>query len=120
MRILLLEDDSEVAHSLIRALSMRSHTIVWIESLLEARDEIALDPTFDLAIIDRTVRHEPGGLNNAKGMDLLPLDFPACMYSGLPSDAERELLQKGITGVPVFSKGDPFALLDFIESLEGE
>lgn len=118
MRILLLEDDGGVADAMIRALSMRGHTIVWVESLLEARDEIALDPAFHLGILDRTVRHVPGGLNNARGMDLLPLDFPACMYSGLPEDAKRELAQNEITDVPVFGKGDPFALLDYIEGME--
>ena len=115
MNILLVEDDHEVAETLMGAFEMRSWEVHWSPSVAHARTKLANrtahgqgDHGFDLAIIDLNL---PDGL----GHDLLPLDFQAIMYSGLPDNAERGLKAKGIENVPVFSKGSPFAMFDYIE-----
>ena len=111
MNILLVEDHTGVVESMTGALELRGHTVFWAPDLAAARSLInstdAHHPTkWGLAILDF---HLPDG----KGTELLPLDFPAVIYSGLPEDA------KG-AGVPVFSKGDPFALIDYIDALGKE
>jgi len=111
MNIFLLEDHPEVVESMTRALELRGHTVWWIQTVTEAKAVLnkpqAHHPAkWDLAILDLNL---PDGL----GTELIPLGFPAVIYSGLPDDAKN-------AGVPVFSKGDPFALLDYIEALGKE
>lgn len=117
MNIFLLEDDVDVAGSMIAAFELRGHSVFWTTTVSDARRVIENrtkhgqgDPDLQLGILDLNV---PDGL----GHDLLPLNFPAVMYSGLPDDAERGLRAKGITDVRCFSKGDPFALIDYIEEV---
>lgn len=108
MKIFLLEDDSYVADSIIHAIELRGHEVSWAETLEEGRQFLApvTDEPFDLAILDFNIQLD-------KGTDLLPLiDFTVVGYSGLPRDMER-----AAPGLKVFSKGDPFALIDYIESL---
>jgi hypothetical protein len=109
MRILLVEDNYEVADSMIRALEMHGHQVSRAESVASARvmlDRAVPKPGFDLAILDNN-------LGDGYGTELLPLDFPAVGFSGLPYD-----MRKKAPGLTVFSKGDPIGLLDYIEELD--
>jgi hypothetical protein len=105
MRVLLVEDDLNVAESVIRALELRGHDVKHATTVAQGEDLIN-DYHFELGIIDLNL---PDGL----GTSLLPLPFKGCMYSGLPEDAVNPY-------VPVFSKGDPFSLFDFIEDVRQE
>jgi len=98
-----VEDSHDTAESLIHALRLRGHDVLWCATVRDAR-LVLRDDVFAKGVLDLNL---PDGL----GTELLPLPFPACIYSGLPDDAEGY-------GVPVFSKSDPFALLDWIEGKE--
>lgn len=113
MKIFLLEDDSNVAESMIAALEMRGNEVKWAMTLEQAKGLLSQD-AYDLAILDLNVPRQPGSLEMAKGTDLLPLPMmEAVVYTGLPDDVPADI------GVPVFSKGDPFGLLDHVKELGG-
>ena len=112
MKVLLVEDDRKTAESIIESLKLRGHEVDWAYSLREARSFIRVHQVrrYDKGVFDMNL---PDGL----GTDLIaaePLGFPVAFYSGLPDDVERKLRSMGVDGYPVFSKSDPFALLDWI------
>lgn len=117
MHILLVEDNTEVADSMLRAFDLRGWEYTHAATLADARREIALNvaedeektnPSIDVAIIDLNL---PDGL----GIELLPTTFSSVVYSGLPGDAERMMQRGEAPTVPVFSKGRPGLLFDWLE-----
>jgi hypothetical protein len=107
MQIFLLEDNQSVAETLMWWLGKQGHKVMWAQNikegefLLGARD-------FDAGIFDLQV-HEH------YGTELLPVNFAACMFSGLPDEAEAQMKRDGIFGVPAFSKSDLDSLQDWLE-----
>lgn len=111
MRILLLEDDLPTADSMVRAVATRGWKVVLFVTVDDAEKYVTSQKwteglPFDVAVLDYNVR-------GRKGTELLPLPFPACVYSGLPDDVPE-------CGVPVFSKGHPAAVLDFLARVQDD
>lgn len=109
--LLLVEDSRDVAMSLISALEGKGIDVRWAKTVAEARCMIAAPFPIDKAVFDMQ-------LPDGNGTDLIdseiPFEFPVAFYSGLPGTVEKKLREIGVEH-PVFSKGDPFALLDWVE-----
>lgn len=106
MKILLVEDRSYVAESLIHLLE--SDDVHWIADEHTARRIISVNKEpFDAAILDSDL-----GLLGGKGEDLIPdlqaRNIPCCVYSGLPP--------MGLE-VPTFIKSDPVGLIMWLDGL---
>lgn len=120
MKVFLLEDNKDVADSLIHALEMRDTTVTWATTVAEAKSGIltARPEDFDKYVLDLQL---PDGY----GSDVLPMLFGllgqemllsrVAIYSGLPNEAQRYAKSAGFPDVKCMGKGNPFALFDWIE-----
>jgi DNA-binding NtrC family response regulator len=103
LNILVVDDDAEIRDTMANAFMLRGWDVTLAVSLADARLKLVGMP-YTHAVIDLNL---PDGL----GTELLP-EVPsgvaACIYTGLPEDVRN-------ADVPVFSKGDPFALFDWLK-----
>lgn len=112
MKILLVEDNHDVAESLIGALNTSGHEVFWSVSLEQART--ALDLTserpeikLDAVILDNQLAD---GFGTELIAEVKALGLPAVLYSGLPPDED--------IGIPKIVKSRPHELLDWIEKID--
>lgn len=110
VKVLLVEDSPEVADSVVRALELRGHTVDWAITKHDAEAVIDSGGPFDMAILDLNL---PDGY----GPELLGSlrKTKTCVCSGLPDDARHMCDQLGFPDVPVFCKGTPMDLWDWVE-----
>lgn len=101
--LLMVEIDERVADIVTGYVDEIGHQAVWVRDYDSA--VIALQNfTFSAGILGLV-------LAKGSGADLLPLNFPVCIYTALPESAPA------IPKVPIFSKGYPYALFRWIESV---
>ena len=110
VKVLLVEDNHDVADSAIRALEMRGYQVSWAMTKQDAEAVIETAGPFDLAILDLNL---PDGYG-PELIDSLDKTTNVAVYSGLPDDAEAMCRKLGHDTVDVFSKGDPRGLFDWV------
>ena len=111
-RVLMLEDHPDVADSIVRALDLRGHSVVLATTVAEARAAYEVDG-FDVILVDYELPDGTGlnFLDTIRGSDRAM----TVLWSGL--DRSREVTDSGLDVDYVFSKGDPGALFDALETL---
>lgn len=92
LRILLLEDDSDLAEVERALFELDGHDVVWTASGIEALTKAARQP-FDLALLDIEVE-ELSGLGVGRVLRDMG-DVPVVVMSGLPNGWRREALKAG-------------------------
>lgn len=109
-KVLLIEDNIEVADSLIRAIETRGFEVINASTVASAQAAYEVD-RFDFMIIDYELPDGTGldFLAGIRGSD----KAVTILYSGLPRD--RELRATGLTVDHQISKSEPHALLDVLE-----
>lgn len=118
-----LEDDDNVFESIERFFELRGWDCTRATTMALGRALLAVPPApYDCAVLDLN-------LPDGKGVHLLVdanyPDIPTALYSGLPENAKAELAKLDAleikttetTPVVVFSKGDPFGLLKWLEAV---
>lgn len=114
-RVLLLEDNLDVAESMTAAFEMRGAAVDHVTTVAAALESYDVDK-YDVIVADYDV---PDGT----GLDLIAQvrgsdGAEVVLFSGL--DRSREIRAAGMDGeVNQVSKGDPDALLDLLEARDG-
>jgi DNA-binding NtrC family response regulator len=99
-RILIVEDDSDVAEALAITLAPLRAQLAFARSLSEAEQAIRCSG-FDLVLSDQNLRGEPGGL---KLFELCQRHYPSTRFvlmSGFADEVFIDLLKSGLS-CPVF------------------
>lgn len=108
-RVLFLEDNQQMADSVIRALEGRGHEVVWAGTVAQARNKYRVDE-FDVMLIDYE-------LPDGTGLDFLfgiggSDKAVTILWSGL--GREKELRESGMTVDHLLLKSATIEVLDII------
>ncbi len=115
MRVLLIEDDKNVAGFIIKGLREAGHNAIYANSAAAGRER-AVAEQFDVIILDRVLPENEDGLNLLPGLRASGVDAPVLILSGLGEAAAKVAgLQAG--GDDYLAK--PFAFLELLARVEG-
>jgi len=111
LRIMLVEDDALVGHTLKEQIESRNHHVTWYMDPANALNAFKLNQKhFDLVITDLTM---PGlsGKELAAQLKQLSPDLPIILYSGQTAYIEKDSLYAAILQKPITLKALEAALL---------
>ena len=115
MRVLLIEDDKNVAGFIIKGLREAGHNSIYANSAAAGRER-AVAEQFDVIILDRVLPENEDGLNLLPGLRASGVDAPVLILSGLGEAAAKVAgLQAG--GDDYLAK--PFAFSELLARVEG-
>lgn len=115
MRILLIEDDKNVAAFVIKGLKEAGHNVIHADCAPVGRER-ALKEQFDVIILDRMLPESEDGLTLLTGLRAQRVDTPVMILSGL-SEAANKVTGLRAGGDDYLAK--PFAFSELLVRVEG-
>ncbi len=115
VRILLIEDDKNVAAFVIKGLKEAGHNVIHADCAPVGRER-ALKEQFDVIILDRMLPESEDGLTLLTGLRAQRVDTPVMILSGL-SEAANKVTGLRAGGDDYLAK--PFAFSELLVRVEG-
>lgn len=115
VRILLIEDDKNVAAFVIKGLREAGHNVIYADCAPIGRER-ALKEQFDVIILDRMLPESEDGLTLLTGLRAQRVDTPVLILSGL-SEAANKVMGLRAGGDDYLAK--PFAFSELLVRVEG-
>jgi len=115
MRVLLIEDDKNVAGFVIKGLREAGHNVIHADCAQIGRER-ANNEQYDVIILDRILPDAPDGLNVLTGLRAQRNDTPVLILSGL-GEASNKVSGLKAGGDDYLAK--PFAFAELLARVEG-
>lgn len=115
MRILLIEDDKNVAGFVIKGLREAGHNVIHADCAQTGRERAGTEQ-YDVIILDRILPDAPDGLNLLTSLRAQQVDTPVLILSGL-GEAANKVSGFKAGGDDYLAK--PFAFAELLARVEG-
>ncbi len=115
MRILLIEDDKNVAGFVIKGLREAGHNVIHADCAQVGRERASTEQ-FDVIILDRILPDAPEGLNLLTSLRAQQIDTPVLILSGLGESSNKV---SGLKAGCDDYLSKPFAFAELLARVEG-